>query len=282
MNFKKVISSLLVSALFLSTTANASVLGSETVKHSRLDIGKGAVLETNVFYSDQSGVGYQTEYFVEYTPNKSVVPIVTNDSIYGRITASSMANSMLGQNKYPTMLMNSDFFALNTGIPLSHQVIDEKLYIMDTNDMDAIGINDDGTAFISWLSLNLSANVDDTDIDIDVFNKLRQPYGIYMYDSNFGDTTRNETEGINVVLGEIEGELKIGETLKATVESVTQDNGSVEIPKDKHYIPKFLPDQDSDNYLLNLAKKGLLILNKNTYNFNFFIILERCINTILL
>ena len=33
---------------------------------------------------------------------------------------------------------------------------------------------------------------------------------------------------------------------------------NLEIPKDKHYIPKFLPDQDSDNYLLNLAKKGLL------------------------
>jgi len=43
-----------------------------------------------------------------------------------------------------------------------------------------------------------------------------------------------------------------------------------------------IAEQHALGLAAGMAKKGLLILNKNTYNFNFFIILERCINTILL
>ncbi len=256
MNIKKIIASAVCASLIFTTCVQASILGSETVKHSRLEIGPGAVLETNVFYSDQAGVGYQSEYFVEYTPNDTLIPIVTNDSIYGRITASSMAQSMTAQGKYPTMLMNSDFFALQTGIPLSHQVTDGRLSVMDSSDMDAIGINSDGTAFIAWLSLNASLVSGENTIDIPVFNKLRQPYGIYAFDNQFADTTKATTPGINIVIGSLTDVLRPGETAEGTVESVTEDEGAVAIQHGKIVLSADLnaPEEVLNN--MRLLKEG--------------------------
>ncbi len=234
MKFKKIISASLCSLyIFTAVCANASMLGSETIEHARLDIGKGAVLETNVFYGDQSGVGKQAEYFVEYTPNSTVIPALINTDIYGRATTSSVADTMLSDGKYPTMLMNSDFFALNTGIPLSHQVIDGELVIMDAQDMDAIGFNEDGSAFISYLSLKVDIENGETTLGVGAVNKLRQPYAVYLFTDMFGSSTRASSKGINVVLDTSGERLNLGKTINAKVESVTEDEGEVEIPQGK-------------------------------------------------
>jgi len=256
MSIKRIISSALCASFIFTTCVHASILGSETVKHSRLDIGPGATLETNVFYSDQAGVGYQSEYFVEYTPNDTLVPIVINDSIYGRISASGMAESVTSQGGYPTMLMNSDFFALQTGIPLSHQVTDGRLSVMDSSDMDAIGINEDGTAFISWLSLNASLTSGENNMDIAVFNKLRQPYGIYGFDSQFADTTMANTAGINIVIGSLSDKLKPGQRVEGIVESVTEDEGAVAIPKGKIILSADMNCAEDILNSIRLLKEG--------------------------
>lgn len=234
MNIKRMISISLSLMMTVSISAHASVLGSETIKHARLDIGTGAVLETNVFYSDQAGVGLQTENFVEYTPNDTLVPVLINDEhIYGRVTASSLAGSLMSGGTYPTMLMNSDFFALQTGIPMSHQVIDGVLTVKDTSEMDAIGINEDGSAFISWLKLNTEITVNENTVPIEVVNKLRQPYAIYMLDDKFADTTKASDPGLNVIIGSLSGDMTIGEEITGVVEQVLESEGEIEIPDGK-------------------------------------------------
>jgi hypothetical protein len=234
MKIKKIISTVLISAVMFSTVANAAVLGTESISHSRIDIGEGAVLEKNVFYGDQSGVGYQSEYFVEYTPNSTLVPAVINDlSLYGRLTASQMSDILLNDGKYPSMLINSDFFALETGIPMSHQVIDHRLAVQDISQMDALGINDDSTAFIAPLQIKTEITANDTTIPIEVFNKLRQPYVIYMYDDQFADTTKAKDPGLNVIIGSLSSHLSVGETITGIVEEVVHSEGEIEIPKGK-------------------------------------------------
>ncbi len=232
MKFKKTAALVCAFGILLST-ANASILGTENIESSAINIGKGAYLKTNSFYSDQMGVGQQKEYFVEYTPNTELIPAIINDSIYGKINASSMAQNLNAMELHPAMLINSDFFALTTGVPLSHQISERELVVMDSGDMDAIGFNYDGTAFIAPLSLRLTASVNSSDIDIGVVNKVRQPYNIYMYTDKFSDTTKASGNGVNIVIGSLEGSLSIGEKLKGTVESVTFDSGSVPIPKGK-------------------------------------------------
>ncbi len=234
MKFKKIVSASLCALYMLGAiTANAAVLGSETIKHARLNIGEGAVLETNVFYGDQSGVGNQSEYFVEYTPNTKLRPVLINEDIYGYNTVSSVANSLIGGGAHPTMLMNSDFFAMSTGIPLSHQVIDGILTVMDANDMDAIGFNSDGSAFISHLGLGVTVFTENSQIEIGAVNKLRQPYGIYMYTDRFSATTKADTKGINAVIGSVKGSLSIDSTVRGVIESVTEDDGAIPIPEGK-------------------------------------------------
>ena len=229
----KKIAALVCAFGILLSSANASILGTENMESSVINIGKGAQLKTNSFYSDQTGVGQQREYFVEYTPNTELIPAIINDSIYGKINASSMADKLNKKGLYPTMLINSDFFALNTGVPLSHQIAEKKLVVMDSGDMDAIGFNYNGTAFIAPLSLKLTASVDSHNIDIGVVNKARQPYHIYMYTDKFSDTTRATGNGVNIVIGDTEGSLSIGNKLRGTVESVTFDSGPVSIPEGK-------------------------------------------------
>lgn len=255
MNFKKTISALMCSITIFSSV-QASMLGSETIKHARLDIGKGAVMETNVFYGDQSGVGNQSEYFVEYTPNDSVVPWVITGDVYGKDTLSSMANSLIDGGIYPTMLMNSDFFAINTGVPLSHQVIDGELTVMDAQDMDAIGFLEDGSAFISYLSLGVKAKIGENEFDIGVVNKVRQPYAIYLYTDKFSESTHTSEAGINVIIGSLSGKLTPGETIEGVVETVTEDTGAIGIPQGKIVLSA---DLNLDENILNnmkLLKEG--------------------------
>ncbi len=234
MKIKKIISNVLISAIMLASAANAAVLGTESITHSRIDIGPGAVLEKNVFYGDQSGVGYQSEYFVEYTPNSTLVPAVINDdALYGRLTASQMSNVLLNDGKYPSMLINSDFFALETGIPMSHQVIDGRLAVQDISQMDALGINEDSTAFIAPLQIKTEITANETTIPIEVFNKLRQPYVIYMYDDQFAPTTKAKDPGLNVIIGALSSHLSVGETVTGVVEEVVHSEGEIDIPKGK-------------------------------------------------
>lgn len=214
-------------------TAGASVLGSEALEHSRLTIGKGATLEKNVFMSDQSGVGKQSEYFVEYTPGTELVPMIINDDIYGRISASSMAEKLMDDGRYPSMLINSDFFALNTGIPLSHQVVDGEVTVMDPEGMDAIGFNEDGSAFISYLEMSITVSQGQNSVSIGAVNKLRQPYMAYMYTNKFSTTTKAAGDGINVVVGSLSGKVSPGTTIEGIVETVSEDNGEVPLEEGK-------------------------------------------------
>ena len=234
MKFKKLISNLIIGSIIISSYASAAVLGTENIIHTRREIGPGAVLEENIFYGDQSGVGYQSEYFVEYTPNSTLVPAVINDKeLYGRITASQMAQVLNNDGKYPSVLLNSDFFALETGIPMSHQVTDHRLTVQDLSQMDAIGINDDSTAFIAPLQIKTEITNGDNVIPIEVFNKLRQPYNIYMYDDQFADTIKAKDSGLNVVIGSLTSHLSVGKTVEGVVEEVIASEGDFAIPKGK-------------------------------------------------
>ena len=69
--------------LIVTNTVSASVLG-EPVSSSTIMMGEGTYYSKNVFYSPQSGVNEQTENYIEYTPNSSMIPGVTNGyTVYG-------------------------------------------------------------------------------------------------------------------------------------------------------------------------------------------------------
>lgn len=232
---KRIIAAVLAAGCFLQTTAFAEVLGEQTASQTT-QIGYDSYLNKNVFMSEQSGVGLQTEYYCEYTPNENVRPVLVNgDKIFGKRTVLQAAEYMQENGMQPLLGINADFFSTKTGIPMGHTIIDGKIVTKDATGQDAIGFREDGSAFISWLEISTVLTTETDSFYIDNINKYRQPNAVpaFLLTDDFGDNTQASTWGIDVVLGDIEGELKIGESLTATIESIAYNEGAISIPKGK-------------------------------------------------
>ena len=222
-------------AVALSTlTAGASVLGSEVVYTNTTRFAEGTYFTKNIFYSDQSGVGNQTEYYYEYTPNETIKPAIVNgEELYGRRDINQIAQQMKNDGMHPIMLLNADFFSLETGVPMSDCVIDGEIITKGGVGTDAIGINEDGSAFMAWMHLYTSINVEGTSVSANLINKYRQPYALYMLTDKFGGETHAKGMGTNVIIGELSGDVKINNTVTGVVEQIIHTDGSIEIPDGK-------------------------------------------------
>ncbi|MBQ4543602.1 MAG: hypothetical protein IJA19_05485, partial [Clostridia bacterium] len=142
--------------------ASASILGSEQIYKGEVQIADGTYYYENVFYSDQSGVGPQAEYYFEYNPNTNVVPVITDGgSVYGRYDIYQNYNDLLSQNLKPVAGVNGDFYSLQTGVPISHCISDGYIISKDKTGQDSVGFLEDGTAFIGWLEIKTTVIKDD-------------------------------------------------------------------------------------------------------------------------
>lgn len=257
MDFKKAISSVLIVPILLCQIASASILGQETVKHAEIDIGHGAKLETNVFYSDQEGVGFQTENFVTYLPNNKLIPAIVNNSfLTDRMSVSSKGNELISQGLHPAMIINGDFFSVDEGFPVSHQIIDGEVLIKDYYATEAIGINQDGSAFMSTLSISATVNTESGTAYIPVVNMARTKWGVYMYTDRFKNETIASGEGINVIIGSLSGNLSVREEITGVVEEIITKDGPVEIPKGKIVLSADVTAEEDVLNQINLFKEG--------------------------
>ena len=226
---------LLIIFIFSSNSVNASTLGSTLIDSYTIEIGEGTTSTHNKWYSDQSGVGQQVENYITYEPNEFVEPIITHgDYLYGTSKISEEVSRLrdLGINSLAGI--NADYFSLQTGLPMSNIISEGKILTKSQGSQYGIGILEDNTAFMSKLIIYSTLYKEDgSTISIQHINKLRQPYSIYMMTDDFGNQTYNTTNGYDVVLSNVEGEIKIGSEITATVESVDEYNGSIAIPKGK-------------------------------------------------
>ncbi len=224
-------------ALAVSVTfsgALASILGSEQITGISIETAEGTTYVQNSFLSDQNGVGLQTENYYVYKPNQNVVPKIINDAyLYGKTDINQMVSIAKMQGYYPLMLMNSDFFSFQTGVPMGHQISDGIIITKDSSTQDAIGIMPDGTAFINSLWIETTIEVNGAVVPVENINKYRQPYALYMYTDKFSDTTRASSPGVNVVIGNVTGDLKIGSKVTGTIEKVYESDGAIPIEKGK-------------------------------------------------
>ncbi len=232
---KRIISTITAFAISISTlVAGASVLGSEVVYTDTTQFGEGTYFTKNIFYSDQRGVGNQTEYYYEYTPNETIKPVIVNgEELYGRQNVNTIIQQMKSDGMHPMMLINADFFSLETGVPMSDCVIDGEIITKGGVGTDAIGINEDGSGFMAWMHLYTAITVGESTINADLINKYRQPYSLYMLTDKFGKETYAKGEGTNVIIGELSDRIKTNNTVTGVVEQIIHTNGSIAIPEGK-------------------------------------------------
>lgn len=159
LNIKKLTAGMLAMSL-ITSTAMASILGSETYSALEIKVAQGTTYINNIFISDQSGVGKQNENYYIYEPNSGVKPAIVNDTyLYGKTKISEMIDKMQADGMYPLMVMNSDYFSLQTGVPMGHQVANGVIITKDAQGEDAIGIKEDGTAFMSWFGIDTTVTI---------------------------------------------------------------------------------------------------------------------------
>ncbi len=234
--FRNAVSFLIIYALCaLPCSASAEILGKH-ISTGRLPIAQGTTLVTNIFHDGT--VGRQAEHYVEYLPNPDVIPALSNGwSAYGKRTLTE-ANKIMNQLGYnPAMGMNADFFSFQTGVPMSNAIIDGRVFSKDSSWLWGVGFRDDGTAFTAKFPIATTVSTEDGSFfTVECINKYRQPYALYLYTEDFGDSTHSPDWGRDVVLGNISGDITLGKSITATVEEIADHDGSVPIPEGKMII----------------------------------------------
>jgi len=250
-----------VMAILLSSMAFASILGYVTTEGSTTEIGNGTYLHHNRFWSPQSGVGYQNEFFVVYTPNPYIRPVVTNHwQVFGRTDIFQNAQFLRDTGKVPIAGINGDFFSMQTGISFGNTVVNNRIVTKAQGLEHAIGFRADGTAFIDQLQIFTRAlfdrevvhyeNIYDeegeiidtviistemvpTEVPIHRINKQRHPNALYLYDRNFGYTSRAMGAGKIIVLNILEGQMNLASSMRAVVELIDHVSGDFAIPENR-------------------------------------------------
>lgn len=232
---KKRIFASLFAFIILTQQVYASVLGTDIYGWSH-DIGIGTRIYKNAFMSEQDGVGRQVEYYAEYTPNESVVPaIISGKEMWGMDKITDAETYMKENGMVPMIGINASYFSLQTGLPMGHVISDRKIVSKDTESYQSIGFMPDGSAFISPLSIKTTLYYGENEVDIAHINKFNQEFMdiINLYTPEFAEHNHNDFSSLNIILGNIDGELAIGEELTAVVEEKFNYQGSLKIPEDK-------------------------------------------------
>ena len=247
-----VICTILVTAIQIN--ASASILG-------ELTGGYKEPLSTDVMFHEymyNTDTTTQTEYYVEYEPTEDIVPVVINgDAIYGKRTITQAAQYMKDNGLKPMIGINGDFFSLQTGIPMGHTIIDGELVTSDTSGQNAIGFNNDGTAFVSWLEIqNKITKEDGSFMSVDCVNKWCQPTisASYLLTDMFGTSTKTSGNCKFIIFSKVSGEMSIGGSLKLKVDEIFDYDGDILIPEGKLVLvmTNTYGEPDKLNFMANL------------------------------
>ena len=233
-------------ALILSASLAAPALASnalgEDLTAQSTEVGKSAVLSTDVFWSTTYS-NLRTENLVTYTPNSAVTPLVTYGGVLtGRSTVSDTAKALEANGYRVIAGVNGDFYNTSNGLPIGIVVSDGLLKSTDAG-YYAVGFKADGTAVMGKPAVKVSADLGYAAADsagamtevlrnITAVNKARVSTGgiyLYTYDFNAAHTTGNTEEGVDVLCTVESGALSIGGSVTLRVESITQTTAATAI-----------------------------------------------------
>lgn len=247
-------------AVFLFSNAEASVLGGTLKDSSSLPVGQGLWLHYNKFLSDQIGVGNQSEYYAEYTPNTSAVPVVmTGGSIYGKRNAQEAAEYMKNNEMVPMIGINASYFSFQTGIPMGHVITDGTVTSKDNRTLPGIGFKSDSTAFIEDMYIETNAEFGEAyQLQIPHINKLISPETqmLTLFTPDFGKETGVTTETLNVILENVSDKVRVGSEFTCTVGEIFTSDKPVELKQGQYVLSVNTKGNQWAITLINTMYKG--------------------------
>ena len=237
--FKIIVSGALAAVMLVSAApvfADGSAAEGESGQRLRplrtksLEISEDLVLESGRYLDNESGHFLAENYYV-YTPGGDILPdIAFGNDICG---AASYARAMRIEDERGLNILggaNADYFTFATGTSLGPVVKDGTVCTSEHSSFEEIGFFEDGSALMGRMGLNVEFTelVTGQVYPLMAFNKdLERGGGLVLYSNVFGDTNNASGEGLNVLIRIDEGEARIGETIKGTIESVFDSDGPV-------------------------------------------------------
>ena len=211
----------------LSPMASASVALGDELHSGTVELAPGSELIRQVFWSNSKS-DLRTERYITYTPGQGVYPVVVyGDKLLSKQTLSTMAQTLEAQGHRVVGGVNGDFFDMSTGNALGVLISDGTLRTTDGAHY-AVGFREDGTAFIGWPSLSVTATFSGSTMRVTDVNKTRtaddgkHEGGLYLYTEDYSTTTQHTSAGYDIILTPITGQE--GDTVDVDLE-VTDPDG---------------------------------------------------------
>lgn len=212
-------------------SAQAAVLG-EQLRNKRIVIAEGTSLANGVFWSSSLS-DKQTENYIEYTPNTSVVPIVAYGSqLYGRSTLNYITNYLESNGMTVIAGVNADFFEFSTGVSLG-PLITGGILRSEGGDKPSVGFYSDGTAIIGNPGINIKITGNNLELPANLNKEMAANTGVCVYTRDYAANNKATIPTYNIVLNVDSAALVIGDSISAVVESIQESESAFDIPDGK-------------------------------------------------
>lgn len=220
-------------ALFLSVAllftylpmniAFAKVTGFSTTQifhNDRREIAQGVVLEQWVGTNSagQNKVGKTLTF--NPLDSDALVHATFGNSVASRATLSNLSKQEEGLGVSIIGGINGDYYYLDTGVPIGLLVQDGRLISYSNTKWNAVGFNLDGSVTIDMPNIEMSYVKGNLTYKFQNLNKPQNDWGPYLYSSDFGSNTGSKVPSLEIILDIIDGDLKIGQNLKAKVSGI--------------------------------------------------------------
>ncbi len=215
-------------SLIFATGVLAAVLG-DLIKGHDTYLGAGMELSKGVYWT---GSDYQTENYIECSPDSAVKPVVVSGSKvcnYGNF--ATMAALLEKQGKHVIAGINGDYFVVANNEPLGIVVQEGELLSSDAGHW-AVGFFDDGSTIFGKPDISVGVNIAGTEYGFDSINKTRRDGGAVVYTDDYAAATKNTGEGADIICS-VSGPVTMNCSLTLTVESIITTGGPVTIPAGK-------------------------------------------------
>ena len=177
-----------------------SISGYETFTRSET-LSQGLTLET-VNGRGEDGSLLSANILRWDTSDRSVEPRLTfGEGIYGRETLTDMAEyeRSVGAG-VPLAGVNTDFFSMQTGVPIGCAVKDGRLVTSGPEGSAVLAVDIDGRAFMAEPQFSVVITRGDRTAEIGNLNKFPTVYGSYLLTSDFGSSTQTTEPSREIVI----------------------------------------------------------------------------------
>jgi len=205
-----------IASAYISSFGKTSIFHSEERK-----LAEGVVL--NRWNGITGSNAYKAGQTITFNPKTSDAMVFTayGNSVSSRVTLSSM--SKIEEQKQGVSIIggiNGDFYYLENGVPIGLCVQNGKLISYSNTKWYAVGFNQDGSVIIDMPNFEMYYTINGKKYTFGNFNKPQNDWGPYLYSSDFGPNTGSTVDSLEAVLDIVEGDLKIGGTVKAKITGI--------------------------------------------------------------